>query len=154
MSAGAAISALLAMATWHDSVVLCAPEERAAPALAQSEPPAQGEQAGPPAEQPASPPANPTEEQAVAQEDHIVVSGRRHARYDPLENANKVSFEVVQKVDKAVVGPVAEGYEHVVPEPVRDGVHNMVHNLREPYIAINFLLQHRVGKSAETVARF
>jgi phospholipid-binding lipoprotein MlaA len=154
MSAGAAISALLAMATWHDGVVLCAPEDAPRPLLPRVSRLPRVSEAGPPAEQPASPPANPTEEQAVAQEDHIVVSGRRHARYDPLENANKVSFEVVQKVDKAVVGPVAEGYEHVVPEPVRDGVHNMVHNLREPYIAINFLLQHRVGKSAETVARF
>jgi phospholipid-binding lipoprotein MlaA len=99
----------------------------------------------------------PTPEPApVAQDEepNIIVSARRHVRYDPLEAVNKVSFDAVQAVDRAVVGPLAGGYERIVPEPARDGIHNMVHNLREPYIAINFLLQHRVGKSAETVARF
>lgn len=93
--------------------------------------------------------------QEVAQDDrNIVVSAHRHVPYDPLERMNKVSFDGVQAVDKAVVGPLAMGYERIVPEPLRDGVHNMVHNLREPYIAVNFLLQHRIGKSAETIARF
>jgi phospholipid-binding lipoprotein MlaA len=95
-----------------------------------------------------------TPEQEAPEQEHILVSARRHVRYDPLEKVNKVSFDAVQAVDKAVVGPLAGGYEHIVPEPARDGIHNAVHNLREPYIAINFLLQHRVGKSAETVARF
>lgn len=112
-------------------------------------PPADAAPAATPAPAPAAPPATAEDE-----EPHITVSARQHVSYDPLEKANKVSFEVVQAVDRAVVGPVAQGYERVVPEPLRDGIHNMVHNLREPYIAINFLLQHRVGKSAETVARF
>jgi len=106
---------------------------------------------------PVPPLLEPTPEPApVAQDEepNIIVSARRHVRYDPLEAVNKVSFDAVQAVDKAVVGPLAGGYERIVPEPARDGIHNMVHNLREPYIAINFLLQHRVGKSAETVARF
>lgn len=99
-------------------------------------------------------PQQTTEQTPVDEGEHITVSAHRRVSYDPLEKVNKVSFDGVQAVDRAVVGPLAHGYERIVPEPFRDGVHNMVHNLREPYIAINFLLQHRVGKSAETVARF
>jgi phospholipid-binding lipoprotein MlaA len=104
---------------------------------------------------PPMPVPDKTVAQEVAEDDHnIVVSAHRHVPYDPLERVNKVSFDGVQAVDRAVVGPMAMGYERIVPEPLRDGVHNMVHNLREPYIAVNFLLQHRIGKSAETIARF
>ncbi len=102
------------------------------------------------------PPSLPEVQKQDAQDESgdILVSARRHARYDPLEKVNKVSFDAVQAVDRAVVAPLSNTYERIIPEPARDGIHNMVHNLREPYIAINFLLQHRVGKSAETIGRF
>ncbi len=101
------------------------------------------------------PPALPEVKKQDAQDEanDILVSGHRHVRYDPLEKVNKVSFDAVQAVDRAVVAPLSNTYERIIPEPARDGIHNMVHNLREPYIAINFLLQHRVGKSAETIGR-
>ncbi|HWU03070.1 MAG TPA: VacJ family lipoprotein [Novosphingobium sp.] len=105
-----------------------------------------------PAGQPPAP-AQPAAEPSDEPEHNITVSAPLHVKYDPLERVNAVSFAGVQAVDKVVVAPMARGYEHIVPEPLRDGIHNMVHNLREPYIAANFLLQHRVGKSAETVAR-
>jgi phospholipid-binding lipoprotein MlaA len=104
---------------------------------------------------PPPPPALPEVQKQDVQDEttDILVSGHRHVRYDPLEKVNKVSFDAVQAVDRAVVSPLSNTYERIVPEPARDGIHNMVHNLREPYIAINFLLQHRVGKSVETVGR-
>ncbi|WP_266096776.1 MlaA family lipoprotein, partial [Acinetobacter nosocomialis] len=46
------------------------------------------------------------------------------------------------------------GYRHIVPGPIRDGLHNAFANLDEPVVFLNFLIQHKVGKAAETVGRF
>lgn len=73
---------------------------------------------------------------------------------DPLEQVNVKSFEAVQAVDKAVVGPVALAYKDAVPSPVRSGLRNVLSNLREPVVFLNFLLQLKPGKAAETLGRF
>lgn len=92
---------------------------------------------------------------ADADADGIVVTARRrYFKGDPLEGVNVVSFEAVQAVDKAFVGPVAMGYKHNVPSPIRTGLRNFLTNIGEPIAFVNFLLQHRVGKAAETVGRF
>lgn len=67
---------------------------------------------------------------------------------------NAQSFEVVQDVDEALVGPVAMAYKDAVPKPVRHGLRNFLRNLTEPIVALNFLLQLKPGKAAETVGRF
>lgn len=93
-----------------------------------------------------NPPPEPTE---------IVVTGRTGPPPgDPMEQVNEVSFTAVQAVDKAVIGPVAHAYETTVPGPVRSGVRNFLANLHEPETALNFLLQHRIGKALETLGRF
>lgn len=73
---------------------------------------------------------------------------------DPLEAVNAKSFAITQDVDHAVIGPVSHAYAHIIPEPVRDGIRNFQHNFGEPIIFLNFLLQHKIGKAAETVGRF
>lgn len=84
----------------------------------------------------------------------IVVSGRGPPpKSDPLQAVNVKSFEVVQKVDAAVIQPALKGYE-AVPRPLRDGLHNFVYNLTEPVVFVAFLLQLHPGKAAETAARF
>lgn len=96
----------------------------------------------PPAEIPASP-------------DEIVVTARDEAPPgDPLQDVNVTSYRVVQSVDRAIVGPVATGYQGIVPEPVRDGLGNALRNLSEPVNFLNFLLQFKIGKAAETLGRF
>ena len=90
-----------------------------------------------------------------APSDDIVVSGRHEVpREDPLEGVNIQSYEAVQAVDKAIVAPVAMGYKHAVPKPVRSGISNFINNLDEPVVALNFLLQLKPGKAAETLGRF
>jgi phospholipid-binding lipoprotein MlaA len=87
--------------------------------------------------------------------DGIVVTARgKPPPDDPLQNVNVQSFEVVQSVDRAVIGPVAHAYEHGLPILARTGVHNVLRELEEPTAFANFLLQHKVGKAAETLARF
>ena len=73
---------------------------------------------------------------------------------DPLQDINAVSFDAVQAVDKAFIGPVTQGYEFVVPKQPRKGLHNFLNNLNEPIVFVNFLLQLNPAKAIETVARF
>jgi phospholipid-binding lipoprotein MlaA len=72
---------------------------------------------------------------------------------DPLSAANVESFKATMAVDKAVLGPVSMVYKKKVPGPFRRGVHNFIYNLREPVVAANYLLQHKIGKAAETIGR-
>lgn len=85
----------------------------------------------------------------------IVVEARAPAPPgDPLQAINARSFAVTQKVDEAVVGPIARGYEHTVPQPLRSGVRNFLNNTREPVVFLSFLLELKPGKAGETFGRF
>jgi ABC-type transporter lipoprotein component MlaA len=84
----------------------------------------------------------------------IVITGRKETAGDPLRAVNAQSFAATQKVDDAVIGPVARTYKETVPSPIRRGIHNFLYNLREPIVFLNFLLQFKPGKAAETVGRF
>lgn len=96
----------------------------------------------------------PVDTAVVAPSDEIVVKGRARSRDDPLVGINAKSFAISQAVDDAVVGPVSRTYSKVLPRPVRSGVHNFLSNLHEPVVAINYLLQLKPGKAAETLGRF
>ncbi len=73
---------------------------------------------------------------------------------DPLEGFNRAMFGLHQALDKSVYRPLAMGYQHVVPKPVRSGLRNFFSNLTEPVVFLNYLLQFRFGKAARTLARF
>ncbi|WP_353203581.1 VacJ family lipoprotein [Sphingomonas sp.] len=102
-------------------------------------------------------PSPPVELQATPvfpAEQDIVVTGSRRSPTDPLQSVNVESFAVTQAVDLAVIRPVAKGYEKIVPSPARDGIRNILNNLREPVTFLNFLLQHKIGRAAKSLARF
>lgn len=85
----------------------------------------------------------------------IVVTARGHApKEDPVQAVNVISYQAVQAVDKAVIGPIAHGYQKGVPHQVRKGLHNLLNNLDEPIVFVNFLLQLKPGKAVETLGRF
>jgi len=84
----------------------------------------------------------------------IVITGRAEPAGDPLRAINAEAFSVTQKVDDAVIGPVARSYKKTVPSPIRKGIHNFLYNLREPIVFLNFMLQLKPGKAMETVGRF
>jgi len=84
----------------------------------------------------------------------IVVTGaQRRSSADPLETVNEKSYAAVQAADRMVVAPISLAYEKTVPSPLRDGIHNVLYNLREPVVIANFLLQHRIGKAGRSLAR-
>lgn len=84
----------------------------------------------------------------------IVVSARHPTPEDPLAKLNAQSYEAIQAVDKAVIGPVATGYEKGVPSPIRAGLRNFLRNIDEPVSAVNYLLQLKPGRAVKSVARF
>lgn len=79
---------------------------------------------------------------------------RVHAPGDPLEGINRTMFRIFQAVDKAVFRPLALGYRHVVPRPVRSGVRNFFSNLGEPIVFLNDALQLRPRRAVRTFGRF
>ncbi|PZU06222.1 VacJ family lipoprotein [Sphingomonas sp.] len=78
----------------------------------------------------------------------------QHAPGDPWEGFNRTMFRVFQKLDKAVLRPVALGYRHVVPRVVRSGIRNVFSNLGEPIVFVNDVLQLRPGRAMRTFGRF
>lgn len=104
---------------------------------------------------PTIPAAAPPPAVRAADPGDIVVTARRGPPPgDPVEKINTVSFEAMQGVDKAFVGPIATVYQKGVPEPLRDGLHNAMNNLSEPINFVNYLLQLKPGKALRTLGRF
>ena len=105
-------------------------------AEAQTQPPAEGE----------TPPEDDSGE--------IVVEGEYGPPTgDPAEKLNATSYRITQAVDGAVIEPMAYAYRDGLPEPIRDGLGNVVRNLGEPSNALNFLLQGKVGKAFGSLGR-
>jgi phospholipid-binding lipoprotein MlaA len=72
---------------------------------------------------------------------------------DPAEPVNRAIFKANLAVDHAVLRPVAQAYVDHVPDAIRQGVHNVVQNLKEPATAVNDLLQGNVANAARSVGR-
>ena len=103
--------------------------------------------------EPAAPAALPQE--VPADSNVITVSGHTAPPPgDPLEKINVKSFEVVQGVDTALVAPVASVYRDVLPNPLRTGLRNVLRNLDEPVVFVNFLLQLKPLSAVRTLGRF
>ena len=75
------------------------------------------------------------------------------AQNDPWEKTNRDIFDFDVRVDHAVARPVAKGYRAVVPEPVRDGIHNALTNLNSPVVLANDVLQGEGDKAVNTAGR-
>ena len=70
-----------------------------------------------------------------------------------LEKQNRSVFEANQKLNHAIIYPVAEAYESI-PEPVRDSVDSFTTNLSEPLVFANDVLQLRFNAAGKTFTRF
>ncbi|MFD2235548.1 VacJ family lipoprotein, partial [Phaeospirillum tilakii] len=73
---------------------------------------------------------------------------------DPLEPTNRAIFDVNMALDDAVMVPVAESYRDNLPDWLREGIHNILSNLQEPYVAGNDLLQGNTRAAADSLGRF
>lgn len=84
----------------------------------------------------------------------IVVTAQPGARQDPLAAVNIQTYKAVQAVDSAVVLPLALGYKSVLPRTVRTGLRNILLNLTEPVVFVNYVLQLQPKRAAQVVGRF
>lgn len=72
---------------------------------------------------------------------------------DPFEGFNRAMFGFNDTVDEAVLKPVATGYRNVVPEPARECVGNVFSNINDVFVAVNSLLQGKVGDAVSDACR-
>lgn len=74
--------------------------------------------------------------------------------YDPWEPMNRSIYEFNAGFDKYVMLPATGAYEAVLPDPVLEGVSNVIQNANELPTLVNCLLQGKFEKSAITLTRF
>ena len=74
--------------------------------------------------------------------------------YDPIEPVNREIFAFNDAVDEAVLEPTAEIYRDVMPEAIRNGISNILRNLRTPIIVGNQILQGDLEGAGNALVRF
>lgn len=72
---------------------------------------------------------------------------------DPVEGFNRAMFGFNEAIDKVAIKPVAQGYEAVLPSPVRTGVTNFFGNIADLFIGVNNLLQGKPGAAVNDWGR-
>ncbi|MEN7528965.1 MULTISPECIES: VacJ family lipoprotein [unclassified Cupriavidus] len=72
---------------------------------------------------------------------------------DPLEPFNRGVSTFNDNLDRYALKPVAEGYQNVVPSPVRTAVGNFFSNISDVYSAGNNLLQGKPTRAMEDTMR-
>lgn len=72
---------------------------------------------------------------------------------DPFEPVNRVIYQFNEAVDRAVLKPVAEGYQAVVPALVRRGVSNVFANIGDLFSAVNNTLQGKIDRAGADFGR-
>lgn len=76
-----------------------------------------------------------------------------YTKSDPFESVNRKIFAFNESVDKAVMKPVAKGYQKLVPEPIRIGVRNVFANVSDAWSFANNVLQAKPVEAAEDFMR-
>jgi phospholipid-binding lipoprotein MlaA len=72
---------------------------------------------------------------------------------DPFEKMNRRFFAVETVLDRAVIGPVAYLISKS-PKPISKALRNFGRNLGEPLVAVNDVLQGRIGTGVTAIGRF
>ena len=72
---------------------------------------------------------------------------------DPWERMNRGTYKFNDKLDRAVLRPVAHGYQKVTPSFVRTGISNFFDNLDYPVVIVNDLLQAKFLTAGKDTGR-
>ncbi len=79
--------------------------------------------------------------------------GGTSSQLDPFEKWNRKVFAFNEDLDRAVLIPVATGYNKALPEPARGGIRNFFANIRDAWSAVNNMLQGKVENGLHDVIR-
>ncbi len=110
--------------------------------------------APPPAARPAPPPAVRPVPAAADQELDVEPEIMEEDDGDPFEPVNRFIFGFNEIFLDWVLGPITELYTEFVPEPVREGIGNLLDNINAPVVLANDLLQAEGARALETTGRF
>jgi len=80
--------------------------------------------------------------------------GSRPNPADPWERMNRGTHRFNDKIDRAVLKPVATAYRDHVPQAIRTGIDNALDNLGTPTVILNDLLQGKFLDGLQDTARF
>lgn len=72
---------------------------------------------------------------------------------DPIEGFNRAMYGFNEAVDTVLIRPVAQGYDAVLPVPMRTGVTNFFGNIADLFIGVNNLLQGKPDQAASDLGR-
>jgi len=73
---------------------------------------------------------------------------------DPFESYNRAMFSFNDGLDEYFLRPIAEGYDTVMPSPVKTGISNFFSNIGDIFVILNDLLQFKFTQAAEDTGRF
>ncbi len=73
---------------------------------------------------------------------------------DPLEPTNRVFYAINNGLDTVILKPAAQAYRYVLPDPVRNGIHNVLANLGTPVQLGNDMLEGKPRRAGDTTMRF
>jgi phospholipid-binding lipoprotein MlaA len=99
-------------------------------------------------------PSDPLEDYDLLFDDEFELDLSASGVGDPLEDFNRRIFSFNETLDTLAWDPMTRGYQFLVPEPVRRGIHRAFLNLESPVILVNQVLQLRFGDAATTMGRF
>ncbi len=75
------------------------------------------------------------------------------AKADPWEGTNRKIFKLTDKIDRAVLSPITDGYRFAVPEAARNGIRNAYDNLQEPTNLANAVAQGKIKSAFRALDR-
>lgn len=87
-----------------------------------------------------------------SQPEPTVVAHREY--HDPLIRVNRAMFAFNDVVYRYAMIPIAEGYQWLLPQRVRDSIGNAFHNIKMPIRSINYLAQGNARAAGIDVTRF
>jgi phospholipid-binding lipoprotein MlaA len=73
---------------------------------------------------------------------------------DPLEPTNREFYKINNGLDTAILKPASQAYVFVLPEAVRNGIHNILGNLGTPVQLSNDMLEGKPRRAGDTTMRF
>ena len=76
------------------------------------------------------------------------------AEYDPFEKVNRATFGFNVALDRAILKPLASGYDSYTPQVAQTGVRNFFSNLDDLRVSVNDLLQLNFTQAAKDFGRF
>ncbi len=72
---------------------------------------------------------------------------------DPIEPYNRAVYSFNDAVDRAILRPIAVGYQKITPEPVDRGITNFFNNIADVTSVANNILQFKMSRAGSDVGR-